>query len=64
MRSVNCHMGKRSLIIDPYGDVYPCGGGQIDHLHDLLCIGNLQDFNGDLDLLLAQDKALFVLKNI
>ena len=60
----NCYMGKRSLMIDSYGNVYPCGGGQEDKFHNLLFMGNIKDFNGDLDKLLYSKKALKVLENI
>ncbi|MEA2049964.1 MAG: radical SAM protein [Campylobacterota bacterium] len=64
MPIVNCSMGSRSIVIDPHGNVLPCAGGQEDFLKDILSMGNLKDFSGDLDSLLYSDKALTVLDNI
>ncbi len=55
----NCFMGSRSLVIDPYGNVFPC-----NECLEFLKMGNLKDFNGDLDLLLESKKALDVLKKV
>lgn len=55
----NCHMGKESLIMNPNGDIYPCL-----EIMDLLKMGNIKDFGGDLDKLLYSSKALSVLKTI
>jgi len=59
-----CLMGFRSIIIDAYGNVYPCGGGQESRLKKMLFMGNLKDYDGDLDKLLYSKKALKVLDNI
>ncbi|WOE70032.1 radical SAM protein [Hydrogenimonas thermophila] len=59
-----CMMGSRSLLIDPYGNVYPCGGGQEKRLNKMLYMGNIKDYNGNLDRLLNDKKALKVLDNI
>ena len=59
-----CLMGSRSIMIDAYGDVFPCGGGQETRLQRMLFMGNIKDFNGDLDKLLYSQKALKVLDNI
>lgn len=55
----DCYMGKRAIVIDPYGNVYPCN----DCL-EFLNMGNLKDFNGDLDELLTSNKALNILKRV
>ncbi len=49
----DCYMGRRAIVIDPYGNVYPC-----NDLKAKLFMGSLKDFNGDLDGLLSTDKAL------
>ena len=54
-----CYMGKKALVIDPYGNVFPC-----NECLDFLNMGNLNDFNGDLDNLLNSKKALEVIKKI
>ena len=54
-----CYMGKMAIVIDPYGNVYPCNEC-LEYLH----MGNLKDFNGDLDKLLYSKKALNVIKKI
>jgi len=54
-----CYMGKRAIIINPYGDVYPC-----NECLDFLHMGNIKDFNGNLDKLLYSKKALNVIKII
>jgi len=59
-----CYMGKKSILIDAYGNVYPCGGAQESHLNDILTMGNIADFQGDLDTLLYSEKALGVLDTI
>ena len=53
----DCYMGKRAIVIDPYGNIYPCN----DCL-EVLNMGNLRDFDGNLDELLTSKKALNVLK--
>lgn len=55
----NCFMGERSLVLDPYGNIFPC-----NECLESLKMGNLNDFNGDLDLLLESKQALLVLNNI
>jgi radical SAM protein with 4Fe4S-binding SPASM domain len=60
----DCYMGKRSIVIDYDGEVYPCGGGTESHLHKLLSMGNVKKFEGNLDKLLYSERALKVLKNI
>lgn len=55
----DCFMGKRALVIDPRGNVFPCN----DCL-DFLNMGNLNDYNGDLDALLESSTAIGVLKKI
>ncbi|SFO91662.1 radical SAM/SPASM domain-containing protein [Hydrogenimonas thermophila] len=55
----NCYMGKKAIVIDPYGNVYPCN----DCL-DFLNMGNLNDFDGNLDNLLTSKKALNVIKTV
>ena len=54
-----CYMGQKALVIDPYGSVYPCNESL-----DFLNMGNLKDFNGDLDALLESDKAKSVIKKV
>lgn len=54
-----CHMGKKALVINPYGDVFPCNEGI-----DFLKMGNLNDYNGNLDELLESKQALDVLEKI
>ncbi|QOG12160.1 radical SAM protein [Arcobacter sp. FWKO B] len=60
----NCFMGKRSIMIDAYGEVFPCGGAQERRLNNMLSMGNIKEYNGDLDKLLFDKKALKVLENI
>jgi radical SAM protein with 4Fe4S-binding SPASM domain len=60
----NCFMGEKSIMIDAFGNVYPCGGAQEKRLNKLLSMGNIKDYNGDLDSLLYSKKALKVLDNI
>ncbi|RXJ93851.1 hypothetical protein CRV00_09275 [Malaciobacter molluscorum] len=55
----NCFMGQRSLVIDPYGNVFPC-----HECLDFLNMGNLKVFNGDLDKLLNSEKALKVIEKV
>lgn len=55
----NCYMGEKALVIDPYGDVFPC-----NECLDSLKMGNLNDFDGDIDALLDSKKALKVIENI
>jgi radical SAM protein with 4Fe4S-binding SPASM domain len=57
--SYECFMGREAITIDPYGNVYPC-----NELLPQLKMGNLRDFNGNLDLLLGSDAAKNVLKFI
>ena len=54
-----CYMGKRAIIINPYGDVYPC-----NECLDFLHMGNIKDFNGDLDKLLYSKKAINVIEKV
>jgi len=54
-----CFMGERSLVIDPYGNVFPC-----NECLDSLKMGNLNDWDGDLDKLLDSNQALKVLEDI
>ncbi len=55
----NCLMGKETFVIDPYGNIYPC-----NELLEELLMGNIKDFDGDLDKLLNSQKALDVIKYI
>ncbi len=55
----NCLMGKKHLVIDPYGNVYPCNELKKEHL-----MGNINEFHGNLDNLLYSEKALSVIKFI
>ena len=55
----NCFMGEKALVIDPYGNVFPC-----NECLEFLNMGNLKDFNGDLDKLLYSKKALEIIKKI
>jgi len=64
MPYVDCYMGKRSIVIDPYGNVYPCAGGQEDNLKNILHMGNINKYNGNLDNLLYSEQALNVIRNI
>lgn len=52
----NCHMGKEGIVLDPYGNIYPCIEGL-----DILKMGNVKDFNGNLDNLLYSKQALEVI---
>jgi len=54
-----CYMGERALVIDPYGNVYPC-----NECLDFLKMGNLNDFNGNLDALLESEQALKVIEKV
>jgi len=54
-----CYMGKKAIVINPYGDVYPC-----NECLDFLHMGNIKDFNGDLDKLLHSKKALNVIEKV
>jgi len=60
----NCFMGKRSIMIDAFGEVYPCGGAQENRLNKMLSMGNIKEYSGDLDALLCSKKALKVIDNI
>ncbi len=55
----NCFMGQKALVIDPYGNVFPC-----NECLDFLNMGNIKDFNGNLDLLLKSNKALEVIEKV
>ncbi len=55
----NCFMGKRAIVIDPYGNVFPC-----NEMLKSLEMGNLKKYKGDLDLLLESQQAIEVLKKI
>ncbi len=55
----DCFMGQRSIVIDPYGNVFPCN----DCL-DFLNMGNLKEFDGNLDELLNSKKALAVIEKV
>lgn len=59
-----CFMGVKSIMIDAFGNVYPCGGAQEQKLNKLLSMGNVKDYNGNLDELLYDKKALKVLSSI
>ncbi|QOG12157.1 radical SAM/SPASM domain-containing protein [Arcobacter sp. FWKO B] len=54
-----CYMGERALVIDPYGNVFPC-----HECLDFLKMGNLGDFNGNLDKLLDSNRAIEVIKKV
>lgn len=55
----NCFMGKRAIVIDPYGNVFPC-----NELLESLKMGNLKDYMGSLDVLLESKQAQDVLKKV
>jgi radical SAM protein with 4Fe4S-binding SPASM domain len=55
----NCFMGKRAIVIDPYGNVFPC-----NELLESLKMGNLKDYSGKLDELLDSTQAQDVLKKV
>jgi len=55
----NCFMGEQALVIDPYGNVFPC-----NDLLPQLNMGNLQEFDGDLDKLLEHKQAKEVLQKV
>ncbi len=55
----DCHMGKESIVMDPYGKIYPCIEGL-----DSLEMGNIKEFCGNLDSLLESKKAIEVLDKI
>lgn len=55
----NCFMGKRAIVIDPYGNVFPC-----NELLESLKMGNLKDYMGNLDALLESKQAQNVLKKV
>lgn len=55
----SCHMGKTSIVLDPNGNVYPC----IEAL-DMLNMGNVKDYDNNLDELLQSDNSKNVLKLI
>lgn len=55
----DCYMGKRAIVIDPYGNVLPCN----EMISDLK-MGNLNDFEGNLDSLLESSQALEVIKKV
>lgn len=54
-----CYMGRQALVIDSYGNVFPC-----NECIDFLNMGNINDFNGNLDLLLESAQALNVIEKI
>ncbi len=54
-----CNMGKESLVMNPNGDIFPCL-----EMIDLLNMGNITAFDGDLDKLLNSQKALDIIKKI
>ncbi|WP_333655627.1 radical SAM protein [Dissulfurispira sp.] len=54
-----CYMGRMSIVIDPYGNVYPC-----NELLPELFMGNLKEFGGDLDMLLLSEKAVKVIEYV
>ncbi|RXJ93849.1 hypothetical protein CRV00_09265 [Malaciobacter molluscorum] len=60
----SCFMGTRAITVDSDGEVYPCGGGQENHLKPILSMGNVKEYNGNLEKLLYNKKALKVLKSI
>lgn len=55
----DCYMGQRSIVIDPFGNIFPC-----HECLDFLNMGNLNDFNGNLDKLLDSKQALNVIETI
>ena len=55
----NCYMGEKALVIDPYGNLYPC-----NECIESLKMGNLNDFDGNLDNLLESQQALYVISSI
>lgn len=54
-----CFMGQRSLVIDPYGNVFPC-----HECLDFLNMGNLKEYEGDLDKLLESKRANDVIEKV
>ena len=55
----DCYMGRMSLVIDPYGNVFPC-----NELLDYLNMGSLKEYKGDIDRLLITQQAIEALKKI
>ncbi|MHC1729398.1 MAG: radical SAM protein [Syntrophobacteraceae bacterium] len=55
----DCYMGRRALVMDPYGNVFPC-----NELLPRLKMGNLEEFGGDLDRLLSSEQAARVLSRV
>jgi radical SAM protein with 4Fe4S-binding SPASM domain len=54
-----CYMGQKALVLDPYGNLFPC-----NECLDELNMGNIKDYDGDLDSLLESQKALSVIEDI
>lgn len=54
-----CFMGQQALVVDPQGNVFPC-----NDLLPQLNMGNIRDFNGDLDRLLHSKMALGVIEKV
>lgn len=54
-----CYMGQKAIVIDPYGNVFPC-----NECIASLKMGNLKEFEGNLDELLESDQAKQVLNKI
>lgn len=55
----NCFMGQKALVIDPYGNIFPC-----NECLEFLNMGNLIDFDGNLDALLESKKAQDVIQKV
>lgn len=53
----NCLMGEMHIVLDPYGNIYPC-----NELLPTLFMGNIKEYDGDLDKLLNSKKALDVIE--
>ncbi|MFQ5786346.1 MAG: radical SAM/SPASM domain-containing protein [Thermodesulfobacteriota bacterium] len=56
-RTVKCYAGITSCYIDPYLNVYPC-------IFTNLCMGNLRDYDFDLQSLLSDKKGVMTKKTV
>ena len=55
----NCYMGQKAIVMDPYGNIFPC-----NECLESLNMGNIKDFNGDLDKLLDSKQAKKVINKV
>ncbi len=55
----SCNMGNEAVIMNPYGEIYPCL-----ETNNMLKMGNIKEFDGNLDKLLDSQKALNVIEII